>query len=151
MIIRKAELSDVKELTKLLSEFRAFYHQESNPDELQAFIKNRIKNRDSVIFVAAQNNELVGYAQLFPSFSTIKLSEIWILNDLFVLKSFRGKGVASEIINTVLRYAEMGQRRQVWLLTGSDNKHAQQFYNRKGFINTKFKHYVYNIQTTTTN
>ncbi|MCG6191024.1 GNAT family N-acetyltransferase [Maribellus maritimus] len=151
MIIRKAELSDIKELTRLMMELRTFYQQESKPEELQTFIKSRINNRDSVIFVAEENNKLVGYVQLFPSFSTIKLSEIWVLNDLFVLKSFRGKGVASQLVDTVLKFSEKGQRKQVWLLTGNDNKKAQRLYKRKGFINTKFKHYVFNIKTSTTN
>ena len=151
MIIRKAELSDIKELTRLMMEFQAFYQQESKTEELQNFIESRINNRDSVIFVAEENNKLVGYAQLYPSFSTIKLSDIWILNDLFILESFRKKGVASQLIDTVLEFSEEGQRKQVWLLTGSDNKQAQQLYNRKGFINTKFKHYVCNIKTSATN
>ncbi len=131
--------------------FRAFYQQESNHRELQTFIKSRITNEDSVIFVAEENNELIGYAQLYPSFSTIKLSNIWILNDLFVLESFRGKGVASELIETVLSFSVKEQRKQVWLLTETDNKRAKQLYKRKGFINTKFEHYVCNIKTPTTN
>ncbi len=104
MIIRKAELSDIKELTRLMMEFLAFYQQESKTEEVQNFIESRINNRDSVIFVAEENNKLVGYAQLYPSFSTIKLSDIWILNDLFVLESFRRTGVASQLIDTVLGF-----------------------------------------------
>lgn len=151
MIIRKAELSDIKELTPLMVEFRAFYQMESNQEELQAFIKNKINNRDSVIFVAEESNALIGYVQLYSSFSTIKLSDIWILNDLFVWEFFRGKGVASQLIDTVLGFSEKGQRKQVWLLTENDNKRARQLYKRKGFINTKFEHYVCNIKTPTTN
>nr|WP_321356402.1 GNAT family N-acetyltransferase [uncultured Draconibacterium sp.] len=151
MIIRNAKLSDITELTRLMMKFRAFYQQKSNHEELQTFIKSRITNDDSVIFVVEGNNELIGYAQLYPSFSTIKLSDIWILNDLFVLESFRDKGVASQLIDTVLGFSEKGQRKQVWLLTENDNKRARQLYKRKGFINTKFEHYVCNIKTPTTN
>lgn len=144
MIIRKVDISDLDQLISLITEFRRFYGQETNQSELRIFIKNRIDNKDSEIFVATIDGQLVGYTQLFPSFSMIKLCKIWILNDLFVSKPFRGKGVASELIETVLRCSKQDQRKQVWLLTGNDNINAQKLYLKKGFINTKFKHYVYN-------
>lgn len=144
MIIRKATLSDVVPLIVLITEFRKFYKQESNPEKLQTFLEERIHKEDSEILVAVVENQLAGYAQLFPSFSTIKLNKIWILNDLFVLEAFRGKGIASLLIKTILKFSKATQRKQVWLLTGNDNKSAQQLYSKLGFNNTKFKHYVYN-------
>ena len=145
MTVRRATHLDITALMVLMNEFRKFYKQESNPEEVESFLNDRINKEDSVIFVAVLEDQLLGYTQLFPSFSTIKLEEIWILNDLFVSEQFRGLGVASQLLTSVLEFSKATHRQQVWLLTGNDNKKAQQLYHKIGFNNTKFKHYVFNF------
>ena len=145
MILRKATATDIPYLVVLMTEFRKFYQQASTTEEVQFFLKDRLEKADSVIFVAVLEDKLVGYTQLFPSFSTIKLKKIWILNDLFVSEKFRGLGVASQLLTRVLKFSQETHRHQVWLLTGNENKKAQQLYRKIGFNNTKFKHYVYNF------
>ncbi len=145
MIIRKATPTDIPSLVILMTEFRKFYNQTSTKEEVQSFLKDRLDKADSTIFVAVLEDKLVGYTQLFPSFSTIKLEKIWILNDLFVSEKFRGLGVASQLLTSVLKFSQETHRHQVWLLTGNHNKSAQQLYRKIGFNNTKFKHYVYNF------
>ncbi|WP_417888135.1 GNAT family N-acetyltransferase [Zunongwangia sp.] len=145
MIIRKATHTDIPSLVILMNNFRKFYQQESNTEEVKSFLKERMDKGNSVIFVAILEDKLVGYTQLFPSFSTIKLEKIWILNDLFISEKFRGLGVASQLLTRVLKFSQETHRHQVWLLTGNDNKSAQHLYRKIGFTNTKFKHYVYNF------
>ena len=145
MIIRKATYTDIPSLVVLMTEFRKFYNQESNTEKVQSFLKDRLDKADSTVFVAVLEDKLVGYTQLFPSFSTIKLEKIWILNDLFVSEKFRGLGVASKLLTRVFKFSQETHRHQVWLLTGNDNKKAQHLYQKIGFNNTKFKHYVYNF------
>lgn len=145
MIVRKVEASDIEQLIILMTEFRMFYNQEPYQDELRTFIRNRINNKDSEIFVAVIDDKLVGYTQLFPSFSTINLCKIWILNDLYISATFRRKGIAAYLIETVFKFSEQNQIKHVWLLTGDDNTKAQELYKKKGFTSTNFKHYVCHI------
>ena len=117
MTVRRATHLDITSLMVLMNEFRKFYKQESNPEEVESFLNDRMNKEDSVIFVAVLEDQLLGYTQLFPSFSTIKLEEIWILNDLFVSEQFRGLGVASQLLTSVLEFSKATHRQQVWLFS----------------------------------
>jgi GNAT superfamily N-acetyltransferase len=60
----------------------------------------RIKLNDSEIFIAeADNNNLVGFIQLYPLFSSTRMQLLWLLNDLFVDMEYRGKGIAKQLID----------------------------------------------------
>ena len=50
----------------------------------EAFIQQRFYLGESIIIVALVNNEIIGFTQLFPSFSSVTLERLWILNDLYV-------------------------------------------------------------------
>ena len=61
-----------------------FYRQDSDLEGAKVFLRNRIERKESVIFVAVEDDEYIGFTQLYPSFSSISMKELWILNDLFV-------------------------------------------------------------------
>ena len=42
--------------------------------------------------MAVEDGEYIGFTQLYPSFSSISMKELWILNDLFVQATKRGAG-----------------------------------------------------------
>ena len=48
------------------------------------FLKERLENQDSEIFVAEENGILTGFTQLYPLFSSTRMKRYWLLNDLFV-------------------------------------------------------------------
>ena len=57
------------------------------------FLKERLENQDSEIFVAEENGILTGFTQLYPLFfSSTRMKRYWLLNDLFVNENHRGKG-----------------------------------------------------------
>jgi GNAT superfamily N-acetyltransferase len=58
-----------------------------------------------VILTATDKGSMVGFAQLYPSFSSVLMKRIWILNDLFVEKDFRREGVAKLLMDAAERYA----------------------------------------------
>jgi len=39
-------------------------------------------------------DQLMGFAQLYPSFSSVSMKRLWILNDLFVSSEARGKYIS---------------------------------------------------------
>ena len=85
-------------LGKLFDQYRQFYGQTSNPDQSKAFIKERIENQESVIFLALDNNDnVLGFVQLYPLFSSVFASRKWILNDLFVADRSRRLEVAFKL------------------------------------------------------
>ena len=75
-----------------------FYGKESNIDISKKFLESRLSNKDSKVFICEVNNILTGFVQLYPLFSSTRVSKYWLLNDLFVDSEYRGKGY-SKLLN----------------------------------------------------
>ncbi|MCF6319796.1 MAG: hypothetical protein L3J83_11065 [Proteobacteria bacterium] len=69
MKIRRAEHRDLLQLTLLFNNYRKFYKQPQDLNACKTFIKRRLENNDSTIFVASRKSQLVGFVQLYSSFS----------------------------------------------------------------------------------
>ena len=91
MNIRKAQISDLSQLSELFDLYRIFYRKESDLSAAENFIRTRLEKEDAVIYVAESGDQLVGFTQLYPSFSSTRMQRMWILNDLYVRKTFRVK------------------------------------------------------------
>ncbi|WP_208103241.1 hypothetical protein [Myroides sp. LoEW2-1] len=79
--IRKANLEDLQELSQLFNEYRVFYRQVSNLERSMEFIKNRLLNNESDVFIALVEDKVVGFVQLYKLFHYIKLEKQWLLSD----------------------------------------------------------------------
>jgi len=139
--IREACREDIDELAPLFAAFRVFYKQDFELEKSSVFLKERFRLKDSVIFIAVINGEIGGFVQLFPTFTTIGLSPIWILNDLFVSPKFRNRQIAQKLIDKVLLYSKMSCRTKVRLSAAFDNHTAQRLYEKTGFTKTNFYNY----------
>ena len=84
MIIRRAKKKDIDKLSVLFDKYRIFYKQRSDIDNAKSFLKKRMKRMESVIFVAEERKELIGFTQLFPIFSSVSMKRTWLLNDLYL-------------------------------------------------------------------
>ena len=130
---RKATLEDLRYLSKLFDEYRVFYHKE--PDVLAAenFIKERISNKDSEIFVSEEKGILTGFVQLYPIFSSTRMKKYWLLNDLFVNENFRGKGFSKQLIEEAKTLCKTTNACGILLETGKTNDIGNQLYPSCGF------------------
>lgn len=122
---------------ELFDKYRVFYKKSSDIELAENFIKARLENNESVIFVALvrdQNKIIpVGFTQLYPKFSSGRAIKIWILNDLYVEPEYRKQGVGKNLILTAMNYAKEDGVRQVELSTAVDNYTAQRLYESIGF------------------
>jgi len=66
--------------------YRVFYGKNSDIKSAASFLYNRIKNQESVLFLYfhIKQEMPVGFAQLYPSFSSVDMKKILIFNDLYV-------------------------------------------------------------------
>ncbi len=140
--IAKIQASEVKDIADLIEQYREFYKAPAKPRvELVKFFENRLKNEQSIIWVALENNNPVGFAQIYKSYTTVGLGELWILNDLYVEKESRKQGVADLLISTILQEAKESKILRVDLKTAFDNVAAKALYNKVGF--KKDEHFEY--------
>ena len=144
-MIRLATINDLAPLSRLFDLYRQFYQQPSDLTAAEDFLRDRINQQESVIFLAYPEDEpeqLVGFVQLYPTFSSIGLKPCWILNDLFVDAPHRGLGCGEELIEAALAHSEQSGARSMMLQTAVTNTTAQRLYERLGWQRDK-KFYSY--------
>lgn len=79
-------------------------------------------------------NKAIGFALNYITFSSLLLSKIVILNDIFVDSKIRKKGTARELIEETKKLAlEIGSP-IIRLRTAKNNFVAQNLYHKMGFI-----------------
>lgn len=82
--------------------------------------------------VAAQDNELIGYALFFHNFSSWRGKRGLFLEDLFVRPERRGQGIGKALLAEVIRIArERGCARLEWIVLDW-NQPAIDFYKSQG-------------------
>ena len=134
MIIRKQKKKDREQLSGLFDKYRIFYNQKSDMEGARQFLRKRIKRRESVIFVAEERKQLIGFVQFFPIFSSVSMERTWLLNDLYVNEKARGKGTATALLNAAKEFAKETNAKWLLLQTSSNNFTAQKLYEKNGWV-----------------
>ncbi len=132
--IRKATIKDLNLVVELFDQYRVFYEKESDKQKAEEFLSERLKLNDSEIIVAETNdNNLVGFVQLYPLFSSTRMQRLWLLNDLFVIKEYRGKEISKQLIETVKKFCIQTNACGLILETAKMNVIGNNLYPRVGF------------------
>lgn len=141
IILARAE--HLEEMVMLFDHYRVFYKQPSDLKAARHFLQERLQANDSTIFIARENGCGVGFTQLYPSFSSVSMKRIWILNDLFVENSHRKQGVAKLLIGAAENYARETGAVRIILATQISNMVAQALYESLGYRKDQdFHHYA---------
>ena len=143
--IIQASLEHVEVLTPLFDGYRQFYKQPSNLEGARRFLSERLANKESVIFLASSDEEGLGFIQLYPTFSSIDLKRLWILNDLYVLPDARRQGIGKALLERARQHASATGAKGLVLETAIDNP-AQYLYELMGYKRDReFFSYLLNI------
>src|SRR5438309_8631421 len=129
----RAELSDVDRVVPLFDAYRRFYRQGSDTEGARAFLADRLARGESVIFLALLDGAAAGFTQLYPSFSSVSMRRLWILNDLFVRSDVRRGGVGRALLERGRQHAIETAAKGLILSTGVTNKAAQTLYESCGW------------------
>ncbi|HTK20683.1 MAG TPA: GNAT family N-acetyltransferase [Mucilaginibacter sp.] len=134
MEIKRINLSEANLVTELFDKYRVFYKKESDLSLAETFIKTRLDNNESVIYVALDGEQPVGFTQLYPKYSSVSAVKNWILNDLYVESGYRKQGIGEALIKAAMEFAKGDGATYVQLETAVDNYTAQSLYEGIGFI-----------------
>ncbi|MEZ4780499.1 MAG: GNAT family N-acetyltransferase [Flavobacteriaceae bacterium] len=99
MQIIKAELQHVPDLIPLFDGYRIFYEQESDYVRAKSFLTKRLKRNESIIYIAYDEENAVGFTQLYPLFSSVTMQPMFLLNDLYVEDNYRNQGIGNMLID----------------------------------------------------
>ena len=141
-----AEKKHIKNVGELFDLYRQFYKYESNLIQSTNYIKERIYNKESKIFIAINNREEpVGFVQLYETFGSLDLGKIIILYDLYVEKDYRKNKVGRQLMIRSHEYAKKIKAKRIQLSTATNNFIGQTLYESLGYVkDTDF--YTYDLE-----
>jgi len=131
--VRQAVFADLGPLAELFDQYRVFQGKNSDLPAARAFLQARFDHGESVVFLACEGAVPLGFAQLYPSYSSTALARVFILNDLFIHENGRRKGVASRLLAAVEGYAWAQGAARATLNVARDNPSAQALYEARGW------------------
>jgi len=123
---------DIPRLAVLFDAYRVFYEQTSDLSSAILFLKERMAKSESVLFLALEDNEPVGFTQLYTTFSSVSMQPFYILNDLYVSQSQRSKGIGEALLNRAKEHCLTMKYKGLALETDIENP-AQKLYERLGW------------------
>ena len=152
-VIERAGVADAARIAPLFDAYRQFYGAAPDFAGARAFLAARLERAESVVLLARalatgpEQGDAVGFAQLYPSFSSVSLGPIVVLNDLFVLPSWRRSSVARSLIAATVRHGERVGAIRIHLSTQSTNAPALRLYRSLEFdTDLEFTHMSLDVQ-----
>jgi len=142
MTIVQAEAKHLDDLAPLFDGYRVFYKQQSNVAAAKAFLKDRLTNKDSVIYMAYLDEKAVGFTQLYPLFSSVSMETMYLLNDLYIDSTLRSRGIGQLLIQAAKEFCITNNYKGLAIQTAQDNK-AQELYERVGFVKDTDLHFFW--------
>lgn len=142
---RLANEGDLDPVATLFDSYRQFYGQSADLSGARTFIGERLKAGDSDILVAEVGSEIIGFAQLYPSFTSVGMARIYILNDLFVAHDARGTGAGRALLDAAAEHGRNTGAVRLALTTQTTNLRAQSVYEANGWVRDD-QFYTYNLR-----
>lgn len=146
--IALATIDDLADVSEAFDAYRQFYRQPGDRDGAVAFIRDRLAQNTSRLLIARNTaGALVGFTQLYPSFSSVRMRPIWILNDLFVYPNYRRQGVARALMDAARQLGHSNGIASLVLATEVTNEAAQSLYRSLGYVqDEQFLHFQLPLQ-----
>jgi len=114
----------------LYAGYQRFYGAEPDERRNRLFFRRFLHpSPDGALLGAWVEGELVGFACLYWTFSSIHARDIAYLSDLFVDEAHRGRGVGRALIAACVELARARGAHHLEWLTAEDNATAQRLYD----------------------
>jgi GNAT superfamily N-acetyltransferase len=132
--VRRATSEDIERIAPLFDSYRQFYGQAPALSSAREFLCERFERGESTVLLAEdERGRAIGFAQLFPTFSSVALAKSFILNDLYVAPEARRLGVGRALLRSAVAYGKGQRAVRITLSTHVDNAAAQALYVSSGW------------------
>lgn len=133
--VRPFKAADLDAVVPLFDAYRQFNGKPSAEREARAFLEARLANGETQLFVAQeQGGGLVGFTQLFATFSSVSLGAVYIVNDLYVDPKWHRQGIGSALLKAAAEFARGKGAVRLTVTTAIDNQPPQTVVESVGFV-----------------
>jgi ribosomal protein S18 acetylase RimI-like enzyme len=142
--VRQATIHDLDLVAPLFDAYRVFYGQPTDIPRATQFLRDRFAHQESVVLLATDGEGVgAGFVQLYPIFSSVRTTRIYLLNDLFVAAGTRRRGVAATLMREAVDFARAVGASGMTLATAHTNAPAQRLYESLGWTrDDEFREYT---------
>lgn len=146
LIIRQATIQDLTKIVPIFDCYREYFQQQRHPTKVESFLFEKFEHLESVIYIAEKYSEVIGFAQLYPTFSSLTLERVWLLNDFFISEEYRNSGVGKQLFEKVKEFTWLTNSKGIELSVEHINQKAWEFWERQGFkVDEEFRYYFYKL------
>lgn len=141
-MIFEPTVEDVDALAYLFDAYRRFYGRAGDVRSARRYVQERLADGPTRFFGDREGDAVRGFVHLLPSFDTLAMSPMWILEDLFVEPGARGAGIGAALLTHAEQFAHETGASRLTLSTAHTNVSAQRLYERHGWVlDSEFRYY----------
>ena len=145
IVITRATKEHYKDVGALFDLYRQFYKYKTNLKASTKYIKDRINQNESFIFICFYKKEPAGFVQLYETFDSLNINKKLILYDLYVDKKYRKNGIGRKLMDKAKKLAKFKKIPNIELSTAKNNKKAQSLYESLDYKRDK-EYYNYFLE-----
>ena len=145
IVITRATKEHYKDVGVLFDLYRQFYKYKTNLKASTKYIKDRINQNESFIFICFYKKEPAGFVQLYETFDSLNINKKLILYDLYVDKKYRKNGIGRKLMDKAKKLAKFKKIQNIELSTATNNKKAQSLYESLDYKRDK-EYYNYFLE-----
>lgn len=146
LIFRQATIEDLPKLVPIFDSYREYFKHPKDPLKVESFLYEKFEHLESVMFIAEQQSEVIGFAQLYPIFSSLSLQRVWLLNDFYITEQCRNGGIGKQLFAKVKEFTLLTKSKGIELSVEHTNKKAWHFWENQGFkVDDEFRYYFYKL------
>lgn len=147
-MIREIESRDREKFIAMVKEFfssEAVLHDIPTSHIEQTFKEVIADSPYAKAYIIEDNDETAGYGLLSLTYSNEAGGMVVWIEELYIMKQFRGKGLGNHFIDFINRaYCEQAKRIRLEIV--HSNKSAERLYRRKGYAPLDYVQMVYDVE-----
>lgn len=128
ILIRIAEINDFKPITELSNQLG---YKTQNAD-IKKRLKKVLENTDNCVYVATENEKIVGWIHGFYSLR-IESDFFVEIGGLVVDENFRKNGIGKKLVDKVMEWSKLKNCEKVRVRCNVIRKESHKFYENIGF------------------
>ena len=127
-------ISDIDIIVKMMQEFYAIDNYPIDTTISKSLFKEFIDDKNlGKAWLILSDNEIVGYVILTFIFSFEYQGKIAFLDELYLSKKARGKGIGSKAVAFIIEESKKSSLKLIYLEIENHNQNAQKLYLASGF------------------